>query len=598
MPTFNCGNSAAALLAALVSPSALTNFFNPLFVEPTSPLSAFTIEIYVDGVAYNFSRQYRPKSMRIEDNFGFERGKCVFEIWDDDATSLPFIPRPEMKVEIWNQNKTGEPFFKGKIVQPVPTTIVRRDTIPLDYTEHKVIKITCTDLTFELSRKLIGENYEGFTSYAIVNDVVRRFTNLTPVIDVLKGITHDSFRVNQQTPAQVIQRILDIELDATVRIDPDTNEIFFGAKVDVTNVVLSLTDENYVNYFNPKTFQINTDSRALRNRVKFFYNKKYSVGKCNVAANSVTVFANLTGPPVNPPPLWTQHIKAPAEFRIPGATGNAVYTVNRVNSDTEITLTSEYKEGLQTNVDYVVGGSRGFVTVSDNTSIFAMAEILGETGQCAGLFEYMVPEDPNFYTEDEAIQICKAHLLRFSSAYLYQGKAQTTNMSPVYGQATGMDNIALRAGQTITMSLPVSRGIIGDIVIQQIVWKDTGATIVRSDFDPTDTRIDPLFKMDLDFTDRIFASRNALKRLQQDVRKLKVDDDDIISIDALINELLFIEDCMHVVEPIVVDVEELQISTTWNIRDGLPAGPFYVDAAGGHDPFVTLGYTSFSKTAP
>lgn len=537
-----------------------TDILNPNYVEPSSNQPAISILIYIGTTAYQFNKFYANASLEIEDYRGFERGNAKFTIVDDNPLffNLPFVPLIDQKIEIWNQNQT-DLFFSGRIAEVKNTLIVRRD----NGTEVLSYQITCTDRTVDLERVLISERYLNVKTGFIVKDVISRFTFLdASTIDANTGVIVTDVRVSQQYPSQVIQRMLDIEATWTFWYNPNTLQCYYGPYADTLNLLpIEITESNVYEIFDADTFTVYPDRSIIRNRVKFFFNNRYQEGSVSVAKGSKIVFGQGTE--------FTTNVKEGAQFRISGS--SATYNVERVETDLQLRLSSEFQEdSIISGTEYEITGSRFAIVVEDTTSIAQMALINNEAGINAGVYEYIVPNDSNSYTRAEARQIANAHLLRFVQP-LVKGDADTYNSK--------LTVPSLRAGQTIRINLPVSRQVVADVVIQKILWKDTGALLERAAWgDPSDTRIDPLFKISLDFQDRQFDVRNQIKRLMADVRRITANDNDLIEDVKIFGELVFVDDCIELNEPLLIDQNELDIEDDILIEIQ-PEAPFYIQAA-------------------
>lgn len=573
-----------------------TDILNAAFVDPTdAPISGFSILLYVGTTAYNFTKFYNPPSMEIEDVRGFERGSCRFRIadWSLDSFNLPFVPVIDQRVEIWNQNQT-DLFFAGYIESVENKLISRRD----DGTEALFFDITCKDLKEGFERMLISERYEDVPTGFIVKDVITRYTFFDATnIDPTVGREVNDFRVSQETPAQVIQRCLDIEGSWTFWLDPDTRMCYYGENVDVLNAVpITVTESNVYELFDAPSFTLAPERVGVRNVVKFFYDGKYDEGLCSVLKGSKIVFGQDTN--------WTENIGPDARIRING--GDSEYTIEKVETDTQLRLSSEYQEEdvvIESGVPYDIIGTKMLIIVTDQSSIITMSSVNNEPGifpersQLAGRYEYLVPETSTPLTREEARKIAQAHLAKFSQP-LVRGEAVTNNHKLKYAN--------LRAGQTLRFELPISRQIVADVVIQRINWRDTGAHMVRSEWGEIgDVRIDPVMILNLDFQDRIFDIRNQMKRLMADVRRVN-DSSTVIMDDITVGENIFVDDCVELVPPLTTDGAEMhdeitllntmqtldpyQVLEAITVEDDLslsdpPTGDFYT-----HDTVLQAGY--------
>ena len=570
---------------------------NPDYVDdPNCPEAAFSIRIWIGDVSYQFNKFYWSKTMSIEENRGFERGNAKFTIcdFDPDNPCLPFVPGLEQRITISNYTE-DDIYFEGKITEVKPEHIVRRDC----GTEVLKYHITCSDIRTELERILIAESYENVTTGFIIRDVIRRFTPLDHTeIDPLIGTVVKDFRVNQRYPSQVIQRILDIQTAWTFWIDQETGKAYVGDILESINQTgLYIDEDNVYSIFDKGSFYLAPDTRALRNKVRFFYNRRYTGGLASATTGSVNVLGFETD--------WTDKMSG-GKFRF--ANNNAEYTVSAVLSTTSLRLSSEFQEPIITTQPYELSGMRAFVEIGDHNSIMCQAELRNENALTTGDFKYygeyqaIVSEDNNSYTVEEARDIAKSYLLDFSEPML-RGNADTNNVK--------LTLPGLRAGQSFRVDLPISRNIKADIIIQRIVRKDLGGVICRADIDPTDTRIDPIMSIDLDLDDRIFDERNQIKRLMADVRRVVTVDTEEVEVGTIIAERIISQTCLSLIDPLQAD-EETEVSCSISLTGpglviedeseigcalitttSFPAGPFYTTPTGNPAGYA-IGRTKYA----
>lgn len=549
------------------------DILNDNYISDKTIKSGFAIEIYLGEDIYDFTWWYNPPTMEIEDNRGFERGYAKFDITDylPVGTNLPFVPVANQKIMIWNRNKT-DLFFSGRITSVEGKLITRK----CDGTEATVYSIVASDTTVVLERILVVESYQNVTTSFIVADVLRRFMPIyidVSGIDTTQGQVLSDFKVQDQYVSQVIQRILDIEPTWTFWIDKSTNIAYLGEVGETYNTIGNIVESNVYDVFDAPSFKLTQDTSIIRNRVKFFYNSVYKSGTVSVTTGSNIVLGQGT--------FFTRFISEGSDIRVNGS--DATYRIDRVVSDIEIRISNAYQEVIETEVPFEITGNNAVIIIEDSASVAREAAINNEDNQYAGITDYLVPNDNAYYTRDEAYQIAKSHLLRFTQP-LMRGSATTNN--------TKFPVRTLRAGQVINFDLPISRKISADVVIQKIVWKDTGAILCRSETDPLDDRIDPYLIINLDFQDRVFDQRNQVKRIMSDVRKSRGTNDGTTIEDAKIfSENIFIDDCFNLVPPIggtstlnisdnagflepVIFQDELNISDTINLITP-PSAPYY-----------------------
>lgn len=577
-----------------IDPYDPNSILNPAYNPDTGCIEpGFRILIYVGTTPWDFSCFYNPPSMEIEENRGFERGFAQFKITDYSPTAfnLPFIPLVDQKIEIWNRNQT-DLFFEGRIADVEPNLIVRR----CDGTEVMYFEIKCSDMKIDLERILVSERYENVHTGFIVKDVITRFTFFdASAIDPLSGQLIKDIRFNHDYVSQVIERILDLEPTWTFWIETGTRRIRIGETGLSYNTIANATETNVYDLFDAQDLVISTDSSIVRNRIYFWYNQRYASGLVSVTLGSNVVFGTDTE--------FTRYVQEGAEIRINNSV--STYTVERIFSDVELRISSPYQDidVISTNVPFEITGSKSAIIVEDSASIALMAAINNETGPLAGLYEYKVPDESVAYTREQALQIAKAHLLRYIEP-LIKGKAKTNN--------TKLPTRGLHAGQVINFNLPVSRKVSADVVIQQIRKRDTGALLCRVDTEPGEDRIDPYMIYDIDFQDRVFDTRNQIKRIMADVREIQFGDTTLIENVKIITENVFIQDCVDIIEPIggtstleISDSIDFIDPTTFTdeleIEDTIaliipPAGPYFTTPTPRQAGFC-IGVNNFGFTS-
>ena len=559
----------------LVLPPINPNYFD----DPNVPKSSFAIDIFRDNVAYDFGKWYAsldtPKGdMYIEDNRGSQRGRAKFTIIDYkyDVSTIPFKPIPNLKVKIYNQNRT-DLFFTGSIWSVKPQIITQR----CDGTAVKAYKIECVDNTIELERAIVVEIYENKTTGFIIKDIIRRFTCLDDsAINATQGTVIESLHVNGEYPSELITRLLGLEHNWTMWLDPVTDLVYVGVDVDVLNSAPMIVDEsNIMSTYEYSSISFRADARGLRNSFSMFYNQGYTRGTVNVANGATVVFGTGTE--------WVDatNLENGATLKVSG--DDQEYSVDHVNNNGELILSSAYQGATATAVNYEIYGKgmRRAISKSDPVSINFLKQLRGEQGKsCGGVFAGRITNDNNRYTMEEAIQVLNGHLLDWTNPLL-AGTLKTLNSLLT---VTG-----LRAGQVVDINLPNTCGTVANGVIQRLVRKDTGAILCRDD-----GRIDPLLDIEITFNERAFDIRQQLKRIMKDVDKQVVNDSGkVIEVVKDAVEQFFLQDCMDIVPattisdtltlsdnfsvilPVIIATDSLQLSDSFTSTQITALPPFY-----------------------
>lgn len=544
------------LYNGLNNPATSSNFLNPNYVEPDGPGCAWSIKIYYNNTAYQFSWFYSSQSMEITSVFG-ERGSAKFVIddYDEESSILPFVPVEEQYIEIYNF--TEEQLYFAGYIRDVQARLL---AVRSDGSEACEYTLTCTDLFHELERKPVRKVYTNKKLGFILRDVIKRFTTLdASAIDSTLGITVASYPINAKYPSQVLTNIAELT-NTTYFIEPKTRRLWLLPRDDGgATFPTSITDENLYDYFDRDTFSLRRQNDAIKNQIEFWFDERYDKGTVNVSHGSATVLG------FGSPPL-TDWDDLPANLQFKLKNSDAVYTVQKNNSGggaQDLTLSSVYAETTATNQPYELRGNRRRLFVSDEESIGLMRTLRGDDG----IFTYVVSEDQNALTWDEARRFASAMLAL--SRPLPQGQATTYN--------TVFPYFPLLAGKVLGFSLPNSKHFIGNVVIQQIIIRDLGGQVDEADFPGGETH--PLLQIDFIFTATLTQAQTQMRKIMQDLRKVQVNADDKAVEDyRRIAETFALKDCVHIDAPIPL-AEQLRLSEEILSREVTDGPLFYTEMA-------------------
>jgi hypothetical protein len=473
-----CTLDATTVFNALTNASLTANFLNPNYVTPELNNSGWKVKIFYQGSPYEFQPWLISQTMTIEEGYG-ERGRASFNI--ANMAELPFIPNQEQLVEIWNCTENYL-YFRGYISSVHPI-FIRQSS---DLTERQILEVVCTDLYHQLERKVINKVYTNQTLGFILRDVIRTYTSLDHTgIDATTGALAASFRINSQTPAQVVERIMST-MDWTYWIDPVTTKMFVGERGSVTNLIESIDDITLYEKFINNEIDIQTNYDGVKNVIIMEFTLKYGTGLCNVSNGSNIVLGVGT--------YWDNIPAADLKFQLDGS--DAVYSIEKNNSagvTQEFRLSSPFAEATGTGVPYFIFGTRKKIRIRDASSINMMAALRGDDGE----FAYLFTLDDNAYTTEEAREIAQTMLLLSRPGAKGQGKTNN-HLFPLQD---------VRAGRTIAFSLPSTKRFTGDTIIQNLTITDTGAVMP----DPNvPGAYYPVVEYDLDFTHNLFKLRSLM----------------------------------------------------------------------------------------
>lgn len=542
------------LYSALNNPATSSNFLNPDYVEPDEPACAWSIKIYYNGTAYQFSWFYASQTLQISSVFG-ERGSASFMIadYDEEKSVLPFVPVEEQYIEIYNVNEDYL-YFAGYIRDVNPRLLAVR----ADGSEACEYSISCTDLYHELERKPVRKVYTDKKLGFILRDVITRYTTLDASdIDSQLGFSVESYPINAKYPSQVLTHIAELT-NTTYFIEPATRKLKLLAKEDGgASYPITITDDNLYDYFDRDSFSLRRQNDTIKNQIEFWFSERYDKGTVNVSSGSNIVVGHGS-----PPETEWDDLPANLQFKL--KSGTAVYSVQKNNSagtTQELRLSSNYAETTATDQAYELTGNRRRVFVSDEESIGLMRTLRGDDG----IFTYVVSEDQNALTWNEARRFAAA-LLALSRP-LPQGQATSYN--------TVFPYFPLLAGMVINFNLPNSKRFIGGVVIQQLSLRDLGGQVDEADFPGGQTH--PLLQLDFTFNATMTQTQTQMRKMMQDLRKVKVNPDETAIEDyRRIPETFALKDCIHRSDPIQA-AELLTLDELVQVRQETSGSLYYTE---------------------
>ena len=570
------------------NPELDPNFLTPGWTEPTdeNPCS-LSIKIGSATIAEKeFTWYVIPDSVQFTGRFG-EISTFQFDIvtGSKNTREVPFIPVAWMTVDVKNISGNKR-YFKGFVRHRKGRFVARNDST---YAEKQIITIYCANLYSELERKndIIWSYNEtdipGLTTRYILRDVIRRWAPLLDYtqIDVSEGLPVTDFDIANESPAEVLQRILDLEQTSTFRIDNDTLALLIndkGSSAFLKNI--SITDANLYDYFDT-SFNIEQDFDYVKNVVTFDFDERLSDGSVNVADGSPIV-VGYTGNE-----NWFNKDFRDAKFKLDIDT--KYYSVAENNSDPtgptlEIILSNAFEDPdgtpIRTNQAYEIIGQRNRIVVRNSESINAMQALYGGSGEFP---DAIGGENRNALTFQQALSIAFSYL-QFKAYPLVNGQADTNNRKfPV--------DYWFEAGDTLSLNLPASKQFTGTVILQQIQAQLTPG--VRRG---PDGNWYPLWEWSLDFSHNLMRIENQIKKLMQQGRKVTVVNPDLITASIGIDERVIFKNCLKAREPLGIS-EETSVSDTINIRNFV-AGPYYTTPTTNPQPAYTLGPNYVSWTVP
>lgn len=570
------------------NPALDPNFLTPGWTEPTDEKPC-SLSIKIGSATIpekEFTWYVIPESVQFTGRFG-EISTFQFDIvtGTKNTRQVPFIPVAWMTVDIKNISGNKR-YFKGFVRHRKGRYVSRNDST---YAEKQIITIYCANLYSELERKndIIASyndvDIPGLTTRYIMRDVVRRWAPLLDFtqIDITQGLPVSDFDIANESPAEVLQRILDLEQTSTFRIDSDSLALLIDEKGSSSFLKnIAITDANLYDYFHTN-FNIEQDFDYVKNVVTFDFDERLSDGSVNVADGSPIV-VGYTGNE-----NWYNKDFRDAKFKLDIDT--KYYSIAENNSDStgptlEVILSNDFEDpdGTPTRTDqaYEIIGQRNRIVVRNSESINAMIALYGGNGEFP---DAIGGENRNALTFDQALSIAFSYL-QFKAYPLVNGQGDTSNrMFPL--------DYWFEAGDTITLNLPASKQFTGTVIIQQV-----NANLTPGLRRGPDGNFYPLWEWSLDFSHNLMRIENQIKKLMQQGRKVTVVNPDLITASIGIDERVIFKNCLKAREPLPIG-EEISVSDTIRVRDFV-AGPYYTWPTSNPQPAYTLGENYVSWTVP
>lgn len=583
-----CEINLADVESAFPNPALDPNFLTPGWTAPTDENAcSLSIEISSDVIAAKeFTWYVIPDSVRFSGRYG-EVSTFQFDIvtGTKNTRQVPFIPVNWMTVDVRNLAQTKR-YFKGFVRHKKGQYVARNDST---YAEKQIITIFCTNLYSELERKKdIVESYNdtdipGLTTRYILRDVIRRWAPKLDYtqIDSSLGLPVTDFDITNESPAEVLQRILDLEQTSTFRIDNDSMALLIGDKGSSDFMKdIAITDANLYDYFFTN-FNIEQDFDFVKNVVVYDFDERLSDGTVNVADDSPIV-VGYTGNE-----NWYNKDFKDAKFRLLSDT--KYYSVAENNSDAststlEVILSTNFEDPdgdpTKTNVAYEIVGQRNRIVVRNSESINAMQTLYGGNGEFT---DSIGGENRNALTFEQALSVAFSYL-QFFAYPLVRGDGDTNNRKfPI--------DYWFEAGDVLTMNLPNAKQFTGEVIIQQV-----DAVLTPGVKRGPDGILYPLWEWRLDFSHNLMRIENQIKKLMQQGRKVTVVNTDSLISNLGIDERIVFKNCLKAREPLQIN-EEPTVSDTIRVRDFV-AGPYYTAPTTNPQPAYTLGENYVSWTVP
>jgi len=274
-----------------------------------------------------------------------------------------------------------------------------------------------------------------------------------------------------------------------------------------------------------------------------------------------------------------------AKFKLDGDT--KYYSVAENNSDPlgpklEIILSTNFEDPdgdpTKTNVPYEIVGQRNMIVVRNTESINAMQVLYGGNGEFT---DSIGGENRNALTFDQALSVTFSYS-QFFAYPLVRGQGNTNNrMFPL--------DYWFEAGDTITLTLPASKGFTGEIVFQQV-----DAVLNSGMRKGPDGNWYPLWEWRHDWSHNLMRTENQIKKLMMQGRKVTIVNTDSLITTLGIDERVVFKNCLKARDPLGLD-EEVTVSDTIRVRDFV-AGPYYTSPTANPKPAYTLGENQLSWT--
>jgi hypothetical protein len=438
----------------------------------------YSISIKINNIDY--TENYIPKSLVVNKRDGTDRTSFDFDIQGVNlvAPSLESI----VTISQFPALSDADIIVSG-IMKRVPKQhIASKKTSPVTEENLFTYSISCDGYVRLLERMpTFIERFINKTTGFIIRDVMSRVQGIDISLIPITGKLLPIFEVKDEKYQSILERLTGIEAKRWW-VD-DTKKLHTEAIGD-SYASFEINEAN-VRQICGSSLIIEPDTSNLANQIKLKYEGKYSTGTVNVsnAANEITGIGTK----------WKQdRITEGAKFRLSQAGNKAVYTVEKVLSDTNIRLSSVYAESSLSSQQYFIEGSKKQLVRSDSASIAAMSMLTGDDGVFADTIN--IPSGVYFSNEE-------------AQDYLLQLLNNRANPVININFKTSSDLIPLGTteGQTMVFDLPLTWGLTTQQQVKQITYKDTGAKSIDGK---------PIWAMDFKFEQKLYDLSARLRELE------------------------------------------------------------------------------------
>lgn len=477
------------------------------------------MQILIGGVDY--SAHYKPQSMSIQDATGSTGGSASFVL----ETPAQF-PGEEQEIIVWDSASQRVKQFAGRIKR------VQKYAIGANPAIGYACQVQAQTYTRDIMRRPpVSLYYASKITSFIFRDIASRLPSGFDLSGIMTGgRTLDYFETRHEKLTAAFDRLAQAE-GIYWWVDYD-KKIHF----DTAGVVapFSLTEDNWA-FIAGLGLKVEPDTTNLANQIQLFFTAKYADGTANVFNAST----NVTGTGTQ----WLSKIQAGASFEVQDGS-NASYTVERVDTDTSLYLTSNYAGNAASGASYQITGIPAGTVASDNSSIAAMAAITGDDG----IYTEIVDSPGVDLTWQEARDFLAGELAQKSNP------AVNITVPTTSYQVPGL----VQAGMLVSVALPNSFGVNTTLQIRSLTKKDTGTQ---------DANGYPAWAYTINFQTKLYDLAAILRQQHQDASQYAQQDTTFVDTILSVNEIVPLNETVSgIITPIAVSesvpLTETSVSVT------------------------------------
>ncbi len=437
---------------------------------------------------------------------------------DEFVDSTGSVPIADDEIIVWDSSNRNKKLFGGYITNPEPVVVTRNHDADAYVKEWK---IQCIDYRYLVDRIPVNEVYSSKTRNFILVDIIKRYSNSidTSLIDTTQGTEHDSYRSNDRKGSALFDELCDYD-NVVWWVDP-YKRLHVGDKND-NMVGWELTDDNIeglVTGTGKGRFKPIENTKQIVNEVKVHFKARYN----SVAGESVAVTLNskiVTGTNTS----FTRWAAPGTRFWVDS---EEKYTIQSVDSDTQVTLSSTFNSSSDSGLAFVVSGLQLVITNRSDTSTY------GRRSEAVKINSEITYEQAKVYGD----AYIRAH------SGVIKGFSLKTNTKSIDDLLTS-GYPWVEAGQSINTDLSTIYSISGVYEITSVNVRFTGGTIQSGS-----NAGFPMCELELSTKSRVLDWNNFVRQIARDAREVGMSGEELVVSSFLFDEdIIVTEDSNEFVE--------------------------------------------------